>query len=127
MMVRRRARLVNLLLCFVAFALLIVRTADAHVHLCFDGMEPRSSVRVFGEAFPCDIGDSTRQDRDIDALGTVLVTKGAQAETWGPLPAPEVTLFLLPPQRGSESEITARNPSPKLPDLFLPLVRGPPG
>lgn len=114
------------LLWVIAFALLIVRTADAHVHLCFDGQEPPSSVRMFDYTPDYDGTNSTRQDQDIDALGAVLVKKSSPAETLGPLPVAGMVLLIEPQQLDSESEFATQNPSPKLADLFLPLLRGPP-
>jgi hypothetical protein len=115
------------LLWVIAFALLIVRTADAHVHVCFDGQEPRSSFHVSDPAPLCHKNDGTHQDQDFDALGDVLAKKSAGTDTLGPLPIADLVLFLLPLQRGStDHELTTQNPSPKLPELFLPLLRGPP-
>lgn len=117
------------LLWVIAFALLVVRTTDAHVHLCFDGQEPRSSFHVSDPAPLCHKNDGTHQDKDIDALGAALAKKSAGTDTLGPLPVVDAVLFLLPLQRGSTDHdltLTAQNPSPKLPELFLPLLRGPP-
>lgn len=128
LVMRRYIQSMTPLLWVIAFALLMVRTADAHVHLCFDGQEPRSSFHVSDPEPVCHKDDGTHQDRDVDALGAALVKKSAQADAVGPLPVIEVVLFLLPPQGGTdyEHELTTQNPAPKLPELFLPLLRGPP-
>lgn len=124
---RRHLQSMTPLLWVIAFALLIVRTADAHVHLCFDGQEPRSSFHVSDPAPLCHKSDDTHQDQDIDAFGAVLAKKSAGADTLGPLPVADVVLLLLPLQSGADHHaLTTQNPSPKLPDLFLPLLRGPP-
>ena len=123
---RRHFQSMTPLLWVIAFALLIVRTADAHVHLCFDGQEPPSSVYMFNDTPDYDGADSTRQDQDIDALGPVLVKKMAHADTLSPIPVTGVVLILVPQQRDSQRELSTQNPSPKLADLFLPLLRGPP-
>lgn len=123
---RRHVPSMTWLLWVVAFALLIVRTADAHVHLCFDGQEPRSSLHVLDRTSGCHKTDGSHQDKDVDALGAVAAKKSAQAESVGPLPFVNVVLLLLPPPRGMAYEPTIQNPSPKLPELFLPLLRGPP-
>lgn len=123
---RRHVQSMTPLLWVIAFALLVVRTADAHVHLCFDGQEPRSSFHVSDRAGVCHKDDSTHQDQDVEALGAVLAKKAAQAEALGPPPLTDIVLLLLPPPRGTDHELTIQNPSPKLPDLFLPLLRGPP-
>lgn len=114
------------LLWVILFAFVLMRTADAHLHLCFDGQESRSSVRVFDHAPVSDTNDRSRRDQDLDALGAVAVKKIAQAELLGPPRASKVVLFLMPPQHSTESEGSVQNPAPKLADLFLPLLRGPP-
>lgn len=115
------------LLWVIAFALLIVRTADAHVHQCFDGQEPRISFHISDPAPFCHKTDGTHQDQDIEALGAMLAKKDAQADVIGPLPVVELILILLaPPQRGADYDLTTQNPAPQLPELFLPLLRGPP-
>lgn len=43
----RHSRLQNWLLALLCVALLLGRVGDAHLHLCFDGMEPPSSVHLF--------------------------------------------------------------------------------
>lgn len=126
---RRHVQSMTPLLWVIAFAMLIVRTADAHMHLCFDGQEPRSSFHVLDREATCHEKDGptdSHQDQDVDALGAALAKKGTQAETVGPLPTTDVLLFLLPPQRGTDHEVTTQNPAPKLPELFLPPLRGPP-
>ena len=125
---RRRLQSIAPVLWVIAFALLMVRTADAHVHLCLDGQGPRSSFHVSDPEPFCHKDDRSHQDQDVDAFGDALVKKSAQADAVGPLPVADVVLFLLPPQRGTdyEHELTTQNPAPKLPELFLPLLRGPP-
>lgn len=124
---RRHLQSMTPLLWVVALALLAVRMADAHVHVCFDGQEPRSRIHVSDPAPFCHESDGTHRDQDMDAQGAVLAKKSAGADTLGPLPVADLVLFLLPLQRGStDHELTTQNPSPKLPELFLPLLRGPP-
>lgn len=115
------------LLWVIAFALLMVRTADAHVHQCFDGQEPRSSLHFADPAPFCHENDGSHQDQDVDAVGAMLAKKDAQADTVGPLPVIDAILLLLPPpQRGVDRDLSTQDPAPKLPELFLPLLRGPP-
>jgi hypothetical protein len=57
----------------VAFALLAVRVSDAHLHLCFDGQEPRNSLHVSGHAVhhaPTDHSDE-HIDADISLVATM--------------------------------------------------------
>lgn len=127
MMMRCHLQSMTPLLWVIAFALLCVRTADAHVHLCFDGQEPRSSLHVADRAPVCHKNDGTHLDQDIDALGAVMAKKSADIDTLGPLPIAAVVLFLLAlPQRDMDYDLTTQDPSPRLPELFLPLLRGPP-
>jgi hypothetical protein len=126
---RRLAKSLSPMLWMLAFALLIVvRTSDAHVHLCFDGQEPPSSLHFEDTPGHHQAEDSqaAHQDQDVDAVNPALVKKAAQAADIGPLPVVAVVLMLLPPDRGVERAITQRDPAPKLPYLFLPLLRGPP-
>ena len=124
---RRVVPSVSSLLWVVVFALLIVRTADAHMHLCFDGQEPRSSLHVLDRMSGCHKTDGSHQDQDVDALGAAAAKKSAEAEPLlGPPPFANVILLLLPPPRGMAYEPSIQNPSPKLPELFLPPLRGPP-
>lgn len=127
---RRRLQSLSPVLWVVALALLIVQTSDAHVHLCFDGQEPRSSLHVSDSSAVChkgeDYSDGTHQDQDVDAVGAALAKKEAPVDVLGPLFVASFVLLILPPERGVPQEVTEQNPSPKLPDLFLPLLRGPP-
>ena len=109
--------------------LLVVRTSDAHMHLCFDGQEPLSSLHIADTAADHHDGgesESGHQDQDVDAANPALAKKSAQASDVGPLPVAALVLLLLPPDRGVERAITKQDPEPRLPYLFLPLLRGPP-
>jgi hypothetical protein len=125
----RRLKSLSPMLWVVALALLVVQTSDAHVHLCFDGQEPRSSLHVSDRATLChegdDYADGTHQDQDVDVGGAALVKKEVPVDVPAPVLANLVPL-LLPPQCGVAQQVIEQNPSPKLPYLFLPLLRGPP-
>lgn len=126
---RRYFQSMSGLLWVAVFALLLVQTADAHVHLCFDGQGQRSSLHVADAEVACHQGSDssgTHQDQDIDALGAVVAKKSAQADTLDLPPILGLVLFVLSPQGGNDYETVIQNPPPKLPELFLPLQRGPP-
>ena len=115
----------------VALALLTVRIADAHVHMCFDGQEAPSSLHVSDPTALCHLpnGSSggTHQDQDIDAVGAVLAKKDSQAQSVDPLPIADIVLLLLAPPRGgvipdaAPADLTVNRPY-----LRLPPLRGPP-
>lgn len=52
--------------------------------------------------------------------------KSAQADGFGPAIIAALLVLLPPPDRSIACDVTTQNPEPKLPDLFLPLLRGPP-
>lgn len=88
---------------FVVVALLFARMAGTHLHLCFDGLEPPTSV----QSQMYDLGDGyihnttssevPRQDIDIDLVGELL-TKLAKISPDFPVLIIAVALFLLSPR-----------------------------
>jgi hypothetical protein len=127
----RRLKSLSPMLWVVALALLVVQASDAHMHLCFDGQEPRSSLHMSSDRTAVchegdDYADGTHQDQDVDAIGAALAKKEAPIHVLGPLFVASFVLPIMPPQRGVPQEVTEQNPTPKLPYLFLPLLRGPP-
>jgi hypothetical protein len=118
------------LLWVALLALVIVRTADAHMHLCLEGEVQRSSVHISDTAGVCDSDDSQseHQDQDVDVFGAVLAKKSADADVLDlPIAVPvPVVLSLLPLERGVVHYAVTEDPAPTLPYLFLPQLRGPP-
>ena len=116
------------LLWVALLALVIVRTADAHMHLCLEGEVQRSSVHISDTAGVCDSDDdqTEHQDQDVDVFGAVLAKKSADADVLDLPVAVHFVLSLLPLERGVVPHDVAADPAPKLPYLFLPLLRGPP-
>lgn len=126
----RRLPSVTPLLWVVAFALLVVRISDAHVHLCFDGQEAPRSLHVSDRSALCHMPEGssgTHQDQDVDAVGAALAKKDSQAQSVDPLPIADIVLLLLAPPRSSvvrdaaPADLTVNRPY-----LNLPLLRGPP-
>lgn len=64
------------MLWIVAFALLAVRVSDAHLHLCFDGQEPRSSFHVSGHAVHH--APTNHSDEHVDADISLAATMAAK-------------------------------------------------
>ncbi len=91
------------LLWVALLALVIVRAADAHMHLCLEGEVHGSSVHVSdsGRCLRFD-GDSQseHQDQDVDVFGAVLAKKSADADVLDLPIAVHVVLSLLPLERG---------------------------
>jgi hypothetical protein len=112
--------------CLLALMLIIVRTADAHAHLCADGREPPVSLHVGdGGNHPCetDPREDHSGDKDIQIASDVVLKKAPQIDPWVPTllafafdvaaPAPdrsvrfhstddrfESIVYLRPPLRG---------------------------
>jgi len=119
------------LLWLVSFALLAARVSDAHVHLCFDGQEPRSSLHVSQHEPICHTSDERRgdhqdQDVDIDAASPLLVKKDFQGDGVAPIAPAEISLLLLPPDRGARPALGEHRHQTQHPHSFLPPLRGPP-
>ena len=126
----RRLPSVTPLLWVVALALIVARTSDAHMHLCFDGQEAPSSLHVSDRSVVCHLPDGpsgTHQDQDVDAVGAALAKKDSQAQSVDPLPIADIVLLLLAPPRSSVArEVTPDDLPVNPPYLNLPPLRGPP-
>lgn len=109
--------------------LLVARAGDAHVHLCFDGSEPAQALHVDGALL--DHHDeihatSVHHDVDVDAVDAALAKKIAQGGDVMPLMLATMIIAIVDVERRTPQHHELQNPSPALPDLFLPLLRGPP-
>ena len=127
----RFAKRLTPLLWVVALALVGVRTSGAHLHLCFDGQEPHSSLHVADSEATChDAGapQSAHQDQDVDvdALGAVLAKKDVHTDSVYPVAFAAIVFSLSPLPVGVVDVLTAPSLAPKKPYLFLPPMRGPP-
>lgn len=113
----------------VAFALFAVQPSGAHIHLCFDGQEPARSYHasdVTGDHHGGGESRDSHQDQDVSVVEPAAAKKSAQAGGLGPALIAALLTLLPPPDRSIARDVTTQNPEPKLPDLFLPLLRGPP-
>jgi hypothetical protein len=66
----------------LALALFAVRLADAHVHICLDGQEPRTSLHVADSGFHHDNADVLlpHNDQDVEAVDDGVSKKGESAD-----------------------------------------------
>lgn len=114
----------------VAVALIGVRSTGTHLHLCLDGSEPYASVRISDSEAVSGQGaqsEGTHQDQDVDAVGTAtFAKKDAQDDTAVSAGVVPAFVALLPPPQRVHGEPEPQSLAPRLPDLFHPLLRGPP-
>jgi len=106
----------------------IVRTADAHAHLCFDGKEPPASVHVAdGEVHPCESGKDSGHtgDKDVRLTPDVLLKKASADDVWIPSSFRFAVSFVANPQ--SEPLLVDAQPIANSARCFFrPPLRGPP-
>jgi hypothetical protein len=117
------------LLWLLAFALLPVRMANAHLHLCADGMEPPVSLHV--KDAPTHWGKDHVQeeghtDKDVDLSSSFVAKHFAQDDYSPALLDAYVLAILLPIQRqiAASSALVVPDLTPVL--SLRPPVRGPP-
>jgi hypothetical protein len=115
--------------CFViALMLLMVRVADAHAHLCYDGKEPPSAIHLAcGGAHPCETDKSTGHtgDKDVQVSADLLVKKSVSADSWMPPLLASIFQYIAPPSNERISvEVTIVRPTE--PAYLRPPLRGPP-
>jgi hypothetical protein len=105
----------------------MARVSGTHLHLCFDGGEPRSSLHLVedGNADLHFGANSPHEDLDVSAIGNLLV-KQAGVEL---LPILVATAILLGLVRLTSSRIPNSRPKLLVPTLLFdlrPPPRGPP-
>lgn len=108
--------------------LVIVRTADAHAHFCFDGQEPPTSVHLGdGGLHPCESKSNSGHsgDKDVQLASDVVLKKAAADDVWLP-PAVSFEIAFIPQSYSApvlqDSQIVGlRNVL-----FFVPPLRGPP-
>ena len=117
-----------LLYCLFAMMFVIVRTADAHAHLCFDGKEPPTSVHVAdGEVHPCESGNISGHsgDKDVRLTADALLKKASADDVWIPSSFRFAVSFvahqLSEPLRAFAQPIAVSTRN-----FFRPPLRGPP-
>lgn len=118
----------HLLCCLFAMMFVMLRTADAHAHFCFDGKEPPTSIHVAdGESHPCETDPSQGHtgDKDVKLSPDVLVKKPIPSDVWVPYVFVFVYQFTLQPLDEPISE-TAPTDVVRPPLFRVPPLRGPP-
>lgn len=113
----------------VALAVLTVRANDTHLHLCFDGQEPPTSVHS-ADASVHDDDDhagETHADKDLDPFVGILPKSGdTDAEVALPVSV-AVLVLLLPPLQQAPSVVFDTVPAAVGSSFRLrPPLRGPP-
>jgi hypothetical protein len=108
--------------------LLIVRTADAHAHLCYDGKEPPVSIHLAdGSSHPCESGTSSGHtgDKDVQIASDVALKKAPSVDPW--ITAAIPFLFQVVSSAG-DPPLTANVPTPRVETIYFlrPPLRGPP-
>ncbi len=114
--------------CLLALMFIIVRTADAHAHLCQDGNEPPVTIHLGdGGTHPCDTGaeGGHTEDTDVSIAADVVLKKPPSADPW--ITATIALLFEIVAS-GGEPRLFAATPDFHVQaEYFLrPPLRGPP-
>lgn len=115
------------LIWLLAIALLPVRMASAHLHMCLDGQEPPVSVHVQDIATHDGSEDTAgHNDRDVQ-LSVLSITKASGLDK-APLPLLDacVLAILLPAPRSITPPVSVLIPDPTPAFDLRPPSRGPP-
>lgn len=126
----RRPRINPLLLWAVVLAVLTVRMTDTHLHLCFDGQEPPSTVHVADASVHHDQepdDGSAHADKDVDPfIGTVAKSDDDTQPLFAFIVGTLLTIDLLPPDPAVPA-VDRDVPLATDPPFYLrPPLRGPP-
>lgn len=120
----------RLMLWALVLTVFTVRASDTHLHLCFDGQEPPTSVH-FADASVHDDDhhptDDSHADQDLDPfVGMLLKSAGTDPDVALPVSVIALVLLLPLPRDAvlvpSEPEPVAADP----PFYLRPPLRGPP-
>lgn len=118
-----------LVLWVLATALLPVRMANAHLHLCLDGKEPPVTMHVFDVPTLADIEHAAEghEDRDVQVSTSFSINKSAGVDDVGLTLATAYTLAILLPVQDHIAPIDIDLvQSHEFPLELLPPLRGPP-
>jgi hypothetical protein len=126
----RRLRVNPFLLWTVVFAVLAVRLADTHLHLCFDGQEAPTSVHLADASVHHDIEHEdgpAHADQDIDPfLGTIVKSDDDAQPLFALIVGTLLTIELLPPDRAVPALDRETTLATTPPFYLRPPLRGPP-
>lgn len=114
--------------CLLALMLIIVRTADAHAHLCEDGKEPPVSIHLGdGGNHPCETDplEEHSGDKNIQIASDIVLKKAPNADPWLPV---LLAYFYDVEAPGSDERIQFQSTVPPLEAVVYlrPPLRGPP-
>ena len=113
------------LLVLLCGTLLAGRVDGAHLHLCLDGQEQPSSLRL-GPDTPSRPGtQAPHDDRDL-ALAADLLVKPGKGDLKQPLALPTADIALLFAAVRFDSVVAAVAAAPSASSVRLPPLRGPP-
>jgi hypothetical protein len=127
----RRLRFNPLLLWTVVFAVLAVRLADTHLHLCFDGQEAPASVHLADASVHHDLehheDGPAHADKDVNPfIGTLVKNNDEGQPLFAFIVGTLLTIDLLPPDHGV-APLDRETPLATNPPFYLrPPLRGPP-
>jgi hypothetical protein len=126
----RRLRFNPFLLWTVVFAVLAVRLADTHLHLCFDGQEAPTSVHLADASVHHDLEHEegpAHADQDIDPfIGTIVKSDDDAQPLFALIVGTLLTIELLPPDQAVPA-LDRETPLATDPPFYLrPPLRGPP-
>ena len=126
----RRSRINPFLLWTVVLAVLAVRLTDTHLHLCFDGQEPPTSVHFADASVHHDDehhDGSTHADKDINPfVGTLVKSDDDAQQIFALIASTLLTIDLLPRDSGIPPLERAAPRATDPPFYLRPPVRGPP-
>jgi hypothetical protein len=126
----RRLRFNPLLLWTVLLAVLAVRMGDTHLHLCFDGQEPPTSVHFADASVHHDDEHDdgpAHADKDINPfIGTIVKSDDDPQPLFALIVSTLLTIDLLSPDHGV-APFDRSTPLAAHPPFYLrPPLRGPP-
>jgi hypothetical protein len=129
----RNPRCNRFLIWALVLAVLTVRASDTHLHLCFDGQEPPTTVHFADASIHHDNhhddhhdGEETHADKDLDPFFGVLAKSG-DSDLEVALPVSFVVAFLLPVESQTLPVAAETIPLAASPPFYLrPPLRGPP-
>jgi len=126
---RRSSRYARFLLWTVVLAVFTVRASDTHLHLCFDGQEPPTTVHFADASVHHDDAHDGEEhaDKDFDPfVGLLLKISGTDSDA-APAPCVAVLVILIPPASDSVPVASdSRAPAIDPPFYLRPPLRGPP-
>lgn len=118
----------RLILALACLSLLLARLDGAHLHLCFDGNEPATSVHAMDDGY-IDLhpeAGTKHEDQDVSLVGSLLA-KQDKANDLIPILALALVVLALVSQLVRRTPVPAQSlliPAPLF--AFRPPLRGPP-